>query len=332
MLWPASRLQAESGSMRNIIYWILSAFLTLAIAIVSLRYVTNFWLLSFVYSFQIHLGVLFVAVSLVILAVRRHVYGFILLLASVFLIAHGVVMLREFSEDHGVANAPPIFRLMSFNVAIDNWKNSTAITDMVLASNADVVNLLEAKPLTFHLQQLFKVYPYHIGCDHGKDSCDTLLLSKRPFVTRQVASIGSLRKDRLVISSVDFGGQTVNLVSAHLSKPYFDDYQMGELEDLGKALRSISGPMVLAGDFNSSAIAPSIQGFLREQKLKTIAPEPATWPSGAGALGIAIDHIFARAPLRPTSLKRFEDSLGSNHSGLIAEFALDGGDQSSAAR
>lgn len=317
--------------MRNIIYWILSAFLTLAIAIVSLRYVTNFWLLTFVYSFQIHLGVVFVAASIVILAVRRHAYGFFLLLVSILLVAHGFIMLREFSEGDRVADAPPIFRLMSFNVAIDNWKNSTAITDMVIASNADVVNLLEAKPLTFHLQQLFKAYPYHIGCDHGKDSCDTLVLSKRPFLIRQVASIGSLRKDRLVISSVDFGGQTVNLVSAHLSKPYFDDYQMGELEDLGKALRPISGPLVLSGDFNSSAIAPSIQGFLREQKLRTIAPEPATWPSGAGALGIAIDHIFARAPLHLTSLKRLDDSLGSNHSGLIAEFVLDVGGKTSSA-
>ena len=308
--------------MRNIIYWILSAFLTLAIALVSLRYVTNFWLLSFIYSFQIHLGVLFVAASLVILAVRRHAYGFVLLLASLLLTTHGVVMLREFGEeDRGVG--APLFRLMSFNVAIDNWKNSTAIADMVIASNADVVNLMEAKPLTFHLQRLYKVYPYHIGCDHGKDSCDTLLLSKRPFVTRQVAGIGSLRKDRLVVASVEFGGQTVNLVSAHLTKPYFDDYQAEELGDLGKALGAISGPLVLSGDFNSSSIAPGIQAFLRKQQLKTVAPEPATWPIAAGRFGIAIDHIFARAPLHLTSLKRLDDNLGSNHSGLIAEFVLD---------
>ena len=87
---------------------------------------------------------------------------------------------------------------------------------------------------------------------------------------------GQSRKNRLVISSVDFGGETINLVSAHLTKPYFDDFQMAELEDLTKALGSIDGPLVLSGDFNSSAIAPSIQGLLREQKLKTIAPEPAT--------------------------------------------------------
>lgn len=310
--------------MRNIVYWVLSAFLTAAIAIVSLRYVTNFWLLSFIYSFQIHLGVAFVVASLVILAVRRHVYGLALLLAALLLTAHGIVMLREFAgEDRGTDTAP-LFRLMSFNVAIDNWKNSTAIADMVIASNADVVNLLEAKPLTFHLQRLFKIYPYHIGCDHGKDSCDTLLLSKRPFVTRQVASIGSLRKDRLVVASVDFGGQTVKLVSAHLTKPYFDDYQAEELGDLDKALGSTSGPLVLAGDFNSSSIAPGIQAFLRKQDLKTMAPEPATWPIAAGRFGIAIDHIFARAPLHLTSLERLADNLGSNHSGLIAEFVLDG--------
>ncbi|NKF31150.1 endonuclease, partial [Pseudomonas sp. BGM005] len=142
--------------MRDIIYWILCAFLTLAVAIVSLRYVTSFWLLSFVYSFQIHLGVIFVAASLVILAVKRQIYGLVLLLASLFLTAHGFVMLREFAQDEQRTGAAPLFRLMSFNIAIDNWKYSTALADMVIASNADVVNLLEAKPLTFHLQRLFK--------------------------------------------------------------------------------------------------------------------------------------------------------------------------------
>ncbi|MBP2444478.1 endonuclease/exonuclease/phosphatase (EEP) superfamily protein YafD [Rhizobium leguminosarum] len=298
----------------------------------SLRFVTNFWLLSFLYSFQVHFGVLFVVASLIILAVRRQIYGFVLLFASLLLIVHGVITLREFSQDEAGTDRPPLFRMMSFNIAIDNWKNSTAITDMVIASNADVVNLLEAKPLTFHLQQLFKAYPYHIGCESGKDTCDTLVLSKRPFVSRQVASMGSLRKNRLVISSVEFGGETINLVSAHLTKPYFDDFQMAELEDLAKTLGSIDGPLVLSGDFNSSVIAPSIQGFLRDQKLKTIVPEPATWPVGASLLGIAIDHIFARAPLHLTSLKRLDDSLGSNHSGLIAEFVLDKGSETSPAK
>jgi endonuclease/exonuclease/phosphatase (EEP) superfamily protein YafD len=107
---------------------------------------------------------------------------------------------------------------------------------------------------------------------------------------------------------------------------------MAELEDLAKALGSIDGPLVLSGDFNSSAIAPSIQAFLREQKLKTITPEPATWPIGAGALGIAIDHIFARAPLHLTSLKRLNDNLGSNHSGLVADFVLDKDGETSPAK
>ena len=120
--------------MRDIIYWILCAFLTVAIAIVSLRYVTNFWSLSFVYSFQVHLGIVFIAASLVTLAVKRQIYGFILLLASLLLVGHGVVMLCEFSENDTGTDRPPLFRLMSFNVAIDNWKNSTEITDMVIAS------------------------------------------------------------------------------------------------------------------------------------------------------------------------------------------------------
>ncbi len=50
------------------------------------------------------------------------------------------------------------------------------------------------------------------------------------------------------------------------------------------------------------------------------------------ALGIAIDHIFARAPLHLTSLKRLKDNLGSNHSGLVADFVLDKDGETSPAK
>ncbi|MGO8176421.1 endonuclease, partial [Rhizobium ruizarguesonis] len=74
---------------------------------------------SFVYSFQVHLGVVFVASSLIILAIKRQIYGFILLLASLLLIAHGIIMLREFSEGDRSTDTPPLFRLMSIEMLND---------------------------------------------------------------------------------------------------------------------------------------------------------------------------------------------------------------------
>jgi endonuclease/exonuclease/phosphatase (EEP) superfamily protein YafD len=138
-----------------------------------------------------------------------------------------------------------------------------------------------------------------------------------------VKSIGGLWRDRLVQVAIDFDGTRVNFVSVHLAKPYFDDFQVDELADLKDVVTAISGPLLLAGDFNSAIIDPHIQRFVSTSGLNTVFPEPATWPVQARQLGIAIDHVLARPPLRLTSVTQIEDSAGSNHYGLLAEIAID---------
>lgn len=66
-----------------------------------------------------------------------------------------------------------------------------------------------------------------------------------------------------------------------------------------------------------------MQYLMRSQGLGTASLEPATWPIAAGPLGIAIDHVFSKAPLRLKSVRRIENSFGSNHFGLMAEFVVD---------
>jgi endonuclease/exonuclease/phosphatase (EEP) superfamily protein YafD len=117
-------------------------------------------------------------------------------------------------------------------------------------------------------------------------------------------------------------GQHVNFASAHLSKPYFDEFHADELQILYHILQLTKGPLLLAGDFNAAVIAPDMQHFLSETGLRHVFPEPPTWPIEAGPLGISIDHVFARAPLRLKSVRRIKDAMGSNHYGLISEFVV----------
>src|SRR5262249_20081766 len=158
----------------------------------------------------------------------------------------------------------------------------------------------------------------HIGCGTDTDGCDTLVLSKRPFTEQKVNDLGTLWKNRLTTAVIDFDGTPVSFLFPHLSKPYFDEFQNLELQELLNAVYALPGPMVVAGDFNSAILAPRIQNFLRRASLKNVFPEPATWPVRAGSFGIAIDHVFARAPLALISTSRLSDSLGSNHFGLVS--------------
>jgi endonuclease/exonuclease/phosphatase (EEP) superfamily protein YafD len=193
---------------------------------------------------------------------------------------------------------------------------------MVIASGADVVSILEAEPLLSELPRLLKIYPYYIGCGVGMEQCDTLVLSKRPLIEPRIRNLGLLWRNRLTISTIDFDGQKINFLAAHLTKPYYDEFHGLEIEDLAEIIPSLSGPLVLAGDFNTSILAPDVQYLMRSQGLGTVSLEPATWPIRAGAFGIPIDHIFTRAPLRLKSVRRIENSFGSNHFGLMAEFVV----------
>ncbi len=305
--------------MRHTVFCVLSVLITIALALVSLRYFTDFWLLSLVYSFQIHLSVICAVGAIVALVFKRHWYGFLMLAVATFLNIHGVIMLREFAGKTPPEDAPRLFRLMSFNIENDNFENGERIADAILASGADIVDIMEAQPVFAQLPRLSQLYPYRIGCD-SSETCDTLVLSKRPFAHQEVHDLGELWKQRLVAASIDFDGMPVDFLFPHLSKPYFDDFQADELEDLKTIMQSHLGALVIAGDFNSSILAPTIQHFLRGTGLNTAFPEPTTWPVRAGAFGISIDHVFARPPLLIRSTSRLADSFGSNHYGLVSDF------------
>jgi endonuclease/exonuclease/phosphatase (EEP) superfamily protein YafD len=309
--------------MRDTIYCVFSVLTTLVLAVVSLRYVKDFYLLSFFYSFQLHLAVAAAAASIAALVVKRHWYGFLTLGVSLVLAAHGVVMTREFVQPAVDENRPALFRLLSFNIENDNFANGPGIADMVIASGADVVNILEAEPLLSELPRLLKTYPYYIGCGVGMEQCDTLVLSKRPLIEPRIRNLGLLWRNRLTVSTIDFDGRKVNFLAAHLTKPYYDEFHGLEIEDLDEMIPSLPGPLVLAGDFNTSILAPDVQYLMRSQSLSTVSLEPATWPIRAGPFGIPIDHIFSKAPLRLKSVRRIENSFGSNHFGLMAEFVVD---------
>ena len=309
--------------MRDTIFCVFSVLTTLVLTIVSLRYVTNFYLLSFFYSFQVHLAVAAAAASVAALLIKRHWYALLTLAVSLLLAVHGVVMAREFVEPAVDESRPALFRLMSFNIENDNFANGAAIADMVIASGADVVNILEAEPLLSELPRLLKTYPYYVGCGIGMEQCDTLVLSKRPLIEPRIRNLGLLWRNRLTISTIDFDGRKVNFLAAHLTKPYYDEFHGLEIADLAEVIASLPGPLVLAGDFNTSILAPDVQYLMRSQGLGTVSLEPATWPIAAGPFGIPIDHIFSKAPLRLKSVRRIENSLGSNHFGLMAEFVVD---------
>lgn len=177
----------------------------------------------------------------------------------------------------------------------------------------------ESAPIGPEIPRIKAVYPYRLGCGAKTITCDSSLWSKQPLLTADVITASPIYRDRLMIASIQLQGQTVNFVNVHLTKPYFDNFHDIELREITEALSRIKGPVVLAGDFNTTILTRDMRRFLTETKLMTDFEEPNTIPVAAPAIGLAIDHVFVSEYLKIVSLKRVPDPLGSNHFGLIAD-------------
>src|SRR5690606_27293567 len=123
--------------------------------------------------------------------------------------------------------------------------------EAILASDADIVYLLEAAPMTPELGTLAEKYPYRIGCGEVTSGCDLMMLSRLPMKTRAIYRLSEIRGERFAVAEVEIGGRIVHFAAAHLTKPYFDDYHSAELLMIGGHIARNPGTWVLGGDFNS---------------------------------------------------------------------------------
>ena len=293
---------------------ILSTLATLLMAAVAARYVTNLWLFGTFASLHIHIAALAFGLCVLSFLIHRRWLNGLLAIAALALGAHGFFMLGEFRQpvplDYGNT---PTFKLISINIEGNNDANHKRIADYIIGSGADVVFIQESAPIGPDIPRIKAVYPYRVGCGAQTITCDSSIWSKLPLITGKAITASPIYRDRLMIASIELNGHVINFANVHLTKPYFDNFQDIELGKITEALAAVQGPSVLTR---------ANRRFLRDSKLMTFDPEPNTIPVEATPVGLAIDHVFVRDPLRITKLVRAPDPLGSNHFGLIADIVF----------
>lgn len=235
----------------------------------------------------------------------------------------GLLIYHQQEARAAVAAQPgtPLFRMLSFNLLQSNMGSGRAIATFIEQSGADLVLLMEAGPIKPFAAELAATYPYRSECI-GRGACDMFLLSKTPLADAKVASMSRVWDNRLITASTVIAGQTVNIVGAHMTKPYFDDVSEGEAYIMGGAIKRSEGALVLAGDFNAAGWSRNIDRLARANQLIPGPGYPATWPVRLGPLGVPIDNMWTRGPLYISSIHALDDALGSNHRGLMAELSL----------
>ncbi len=250
---------------------------------------------------------------------------------------------------HGTATRGPLARVLTYNVhrwlGTDRQIAPGRIADVIAACEPDVVALQEVRAgrsnggavdqaaavaarlgMELHFQPTIRIFGEQFGIAVLTRHPSRVVRSSR---LPTLSSSHAIEKRSALWVSVEIGGQTLQVINAHLSLRSRERLHQAEAlvgsEWMGHA--DCGDPAVLLGDFNAPPHSRSYRLFasrFRDAQLSNPSGEPqATFHTRAPVL--RLDHVFvtpsvqviAAAPVR-TPLAR----VASDHFPLLAELRV----------
>jgi len=218
----------------------------------------------------------------------------------------------------------PIIRLYSANL----WARNTdvdAITRSIADADADLVILIELGDApAARLDQVLADYPHRVvtpRSDRSGGAARSVIASRFPLTV--VADVADGLQDVTAVARTPLG--TLNVVGVHLTRPWPFQYQWGQISQvqaLAAVRAGLSGPVIVAGDFNSVTTGRIGRQVQTEVGLIPASGWPGTWPSAAPSImGLTIDQVY-RSPDLAFISRRLGQPTGSDHRPVITEFTL----------
>jgi len=235
-----------------------------------------------------------------------------------------IALWPQWAPDKGTpAPGAPVISLYSANLYIGN-QDAQAIAASVRAANADIVVLFEANEgLTPALDTILAGYPHRLispGVDHDRVE-RRIIASRWPLTAVRERADGL--SDQTAVVETPLG--LVNIVGVHLTRPWPYQYQWGQIMQvmaLDAVLADLTGPVIVAGDFNSVSSARIGRQIRKDLGLIPASGLPGTWPSQLPALfGITIDQVY-RTPDLALVDRRVGRRNGSDHRPVVTRFTL----------
>jgi len=215
----------------------------------------------------------------------------------------------------------PILRLYSANLFYLN-NDTTAIRASIDAAAPDIIVLIElGQETTANIDRILKGYPHRIASmrlDQTRGPSRSLIASRYPLVPLTDPQDGL----HSVAAIADTPLGCVNIVGVHLTRPWPYQFQWGQISQtmaLTDIRRGLTGPVIVAGDFNSVSSARIGRQVQQEMGLLPAPGFPGTWPAALPSpLGITIDQVYRSPDLALVSRKLGRPN-GSDHRPVITE-------------
>jgi len=218
-------------------------------------------------------------------------------------------------------NARPI-RVLSFNIDY----HSTAyddVADYARRTNADVVFLLEVQPPAAARAKT-RLAGYAVVDRSEPGPWGLLALSRVPIRKHQLHRFAG--EYPALELDVEHAGVMYTLLAIHPPPPIGGGWSHDRdvvLREVGAWARKQHGHVAIIGDFNATPWAAPMRALLDATGYDSSQRGfgiQATWPSGAGPLGIPIDHCI-HSPSLTTVSRAIGGDYGSDHRPLVVELA-----------
>lgn len=218
----------------------------------------------------------------------------------------------------------PVVRLYSANLWVRNT-DVEAIRRSIATADADIVVLVELGDAPAgRLDDILTGYPHRVitpRIDRYGGAIRSLIASRFPLTA--VADVADGLHDVTAVAQTPLG--PVNVVGVHLTRPWPFQYQWGQISQvqaLARRRATLTGPVIVAGDFNSVSTGRIGRQVQAEAGLVPAPGWPGTWPSIApAAVSMTIDQVY-RSPDLAFVSRRLGRPMGSDHRPVITEFTL----------
>ena len=289
------------------------------------------WVLDLFAHFRPQYASLFLVAALVSFA-RRHA---VLALASMAGAVLAVVPVAQHlglpsisaqavgSSTAGVQDVAAPFRLVTYNAWL-RQRDHAPLADYLESTGADAIVLQEiGRTQADALHARLPSYPYAYT-QPGLEGA--VVFSRWPVLEARTLRLGEDGTPAAWVV-IRWRDVTTTVLGVHLHWPLGGRsarLRNQELAQLAAYARSVAGPLLVAGDFNTTPWSNHFQDMIRRSGLSHCAAGraiAASWPAQFMPLGIAIDHCLASHHWRSLDV-RTGPRLGSDHLPVVADLML----------
>lgn len=259
-------------------------------------------------------------------------------MAALGILASAAIVVPEFlagARPLPLAGDRPVITLMTHNVFGVNYRMDE-VSAAILNEDADILVFQEyfGEQATALHPLLAERYPYFVSCRGGKRA-NLGLYSRIPFeqVEDGACPENAYTTERTAHILAHFTtpeGKSFSVMTTHMDWPMPVARQHRQLEALRGVVETVDGPLILAGDFNSTPWSYALRNFVADAGLTRVTANLWTYPTRWHMLGrwwpvtpvLPLDQVMVRDGVTVHAV-RTGAKTASDHLPVMVEFSLD---------